>query len=272
MDAGIAGRDVAWNTGARYARQTPSTALAAILDANPMLKIEVFDTDGKLRFAFETRYLGQLPPASMAKTYVDNNMVSVVNTDSLKRYLDFAAGATTTQQTVTGSVNVGWSTPAGAFGADRVGLYSEIYRAEPGLGIRGPLSTRIGNNTQTNSLWASDRSLAEALDVIPGTSFHWWNGNYAKLAASGDTSSVCAGSTSLVSTSGVNVGRSMTSIGSANAYAGYLFGIDRLRAACIAPGTDAYVHREVFTSTYTDTNTRLYVFTANKALRSLLQP
>jgi hypothetical protein len=272
VDAGIAGRDVSWNTGARYARQTPSTALAAILDANPMLKIEVFDTDGKLRFAFETRYLGQLPPASMAKTYVDNNMVSVVNTDSLKRYLDFAAGATTTQQTVTGSVNVGWVTPVGAFGADRIGLYSEIYRAETGLGIRGPLSTRGGNNTQTSSLWASDRSLAETLDVIPGINFHWWNGNYAKSAASGDTSSVCAGSTSLVSTSGVNVGRSMTSIGSANAYAGSLYGTDRLRVACIAPGTDAYVHREVFTTTYTDTNTRLYVFTANKALRSQLTP
>jgi len=272
VDSGIAGRDVAWNTGARYARQTPSVTLAATLDANPMVKVEVFDTDGKLRFAFETRYLGQLPPASMAKTYVDNNMVSVINTDSLKRYLDFGAGAITTQQTVTGAVNVDWSTPAGAFGADRIGLYSEIYRAEIGLGIRGPLSTRIGNNTLTSGLWASDRSLAEALDVIPGTNFYWWNGAYAKLEASGDTPSSCAGSTSLVSTSGVNVGRSMTSIGSANAYGGYLFGIDRLRAACIPSGTDAYVHREVFTTTYTDTNTRLYVFTANKALRSQQLP
>jgi hypothetical protein len=134
------------------------------------------------------------------------------------------------------------------------------------------LSTRTGDKTQTSSLWSSDPALAAALDVIPGTSFYWWHGSFAKLAATGDTPSSCAGSTSLVSTSGVNVGRSMTSIGSANAYAGYLFGIDRLRAACIAPGTDAYVHREVFTSTYTDTNTRLYVFTANKALRSLLQP
>ena len=272
VDAGIAGRDAAWNTGARYARQTPSATLAATLDANPMIKVEVFDTDGRLRFSFETRYLGQLPPASMAKTYVDNNMVSVINTDSLKRYLDFAAGAITTKQTVTGAVNVDWSTPAGAFGADRIGLYSEIYRAETGLGIPGPSSTRPGNSTHTSSLWTSDALLAAALDAIPGTNFYWWNGAYAKLEAAGDTSSNCAGSTSLVSTSGVNVGRSMTSIGTANAYGGYLFGTDRLRAACIVPGTDAYVHREVFTTTYTDTNTRLYVFTANKALRSQVQP
>ena len=60
----------------------------------------------------------------------------------------------------------------------------------------------------------------------------------------------------------------MTSIGPSNAYAGYLFGTTALNAACIAPGTTAYVHREVFTTTYTDTNTRLYVFTANKALRN----
>ena len=265
VDAGIAGRDVAWNTGARYARQTPSVTLAATLDANPMLKIEVFDTDGRLRFAFETRYLGQLPPASMAKTYVDNRMVSVISTDSLKRYLDFAAGAITTQQTVMGAVNVDWSTPAGAFGADRIGLYSEIYRAETGLGIPGPASTRPGNSTHTSSLWTSDALLAAALDAIPGTNFYWWNGNFAKSETN------CSGDF-LVSTSGVNVGRSMTSIGSANAYGGYLFGTDRLRAACIAPGTDAVVHREVFTTTYTDTNTRLYVFTANKALRSQLLP
>jgi hypothetical protein len=64
----------------------------------------------------------------------------------------------------------------------------------------------------------------------------------------------------------------MTSIGSGNRYPGYLFGTDQLSDACIAPGTDAYVHREVFTTTYTDTNTRLYVFTANKALRSQLTP
>lgn len=272
VDSGIAGRDVAWNTGPRYARLTPSSALAATLDSNPVIKIEVFDTTGRLRHSFATRYLGQLPPASMAKTYFDNNMVSVINTDSLKRYLDFAAGATTTQQTVTGSANVEWSTPAGAFGADRIGLYSEIYRAQPGLGTRGPLSTRTGDNTQTSSLWSSDPELAAALDVIPGTSFYWWHGSFAKLAASGDTLLSCAGSTSLVSTSGVNVGRSMTSIGSGNRYPGYLFGTDQLSDACTVPGTDAYVHREVFTTTYTDTNTRLYVFTANKALRSALLP
>ena len=272
VDAGIAGRDVAWNTGARYARLTPSSALAAILDANPVIKIEVFDTTGRLRHSFATRYLGQLPPASMAKTYFDNNMVSVINTDSLKRYLNFSAGAATTQQTVTGSANIEWSTPAGAFGADRIGLYSEIQRAQPGLGIRGPLSTRPADSTETSSLWSSDPALAAALDVIPGTSFYWWHGSFSKLAASGDTPSSCAGSTSLVSTSGVNVGRSMTSIGSGNRYPGYLFGTDQLSDACIAPGTDAYVHREVFTTTYTDTNTRLYVFTANKALRSQLTP
>jgi hypothetical protein len=113
-------------------------------------------------------------------------------------------------------------------------------------------------------LWASDPELAAVLNAIPGNNFFWRNSAFAKP----DT---CTGD-SLVSTSGVNVGRSMTSIGNTNNYAGKLFGTDALRNACIAPGTDAYVHREVFTTTYTDTNTRLYVFTANKALRSQLTP
>jgi hypothetical protein len=267
-DATITGRDPAWNTGARYARLTPSATLAATLDANPKLTLEVFDTDGKLRFVLNTRYLGEMPPASMAKTYVDNNMVSVISTESLKRYLDFAAGVSTTSTTVTGSVDVSWTTPGGSFGADRIGLYSEIYRSIPGDGIRGPLSTRGSNASRTSSLWASDADLAAYLDAIAGTGFYWWDGSYAKLSNGADTGSSCAGTTSLVSTSGVNVGRSMTSIGSSNAYAGYLFGTTALNAACIAPGTTAYVHREVFTTTYTDTNTRLYVFTANKALRN----
>ena len=267
-DATIAGRDPAWNTGARYARQSPSATLAATLDANPMLTLEVFDTDGKLRFVLYTRYLGEMPPASMAKTYVDNSMVSVISTESLKRYLDYAAGASTTSTTVTGSVDVNWTTPVGAFGADRIGLYSEIYRSIPGDGIRGPLSTRGSNASFTSSLWTSDADLAAYLDAIAGTGFYWWSGGYAKLSNGADTSSSCAGTTSLVSTSGVNVGRSMTSIGSSNSYAGYLFGTTALNAACIAPGTTAYVHRELFTTTYTDTNTRLYVFTAKKALRN----
>jgi hypothetical protein len=267
-DATIAGRDPAWNTSARYARLSPSATLAATLDANPKLTLEVFDTDGKLRFVLNTRYLGEMPPASMAKTYVDNNMVSVISTESLKRYLDFAAGASTTSTTVTGSVDLNWNTPTGAFGADRIGLYSEIYRSIPGNGIRGPLSTRGSDASSTSSLWTSDADLAAYLDAIAGTGFFWWNGSYAKLSNGADTGSSCAGTTSLVSTSGVNVGRSMTSIGSSNAYAGYLFGTTALNAACIAPGTTAYVHREVFTTTYTDTNTRLYVFTANKALRN----
>ena len=267
-DATIAGRDPAWNTGARYARLTPSATLAATLDANPKLTLEVFDTDGKLRFVLNTRYLGEMPPASMAKTYVDNNMVSVISTESLKRYLNYTAGASTTSTTVTGFVDVNWTTPVGAFGADRIGLYAEIYRSIPGNGIRGPLSTRGSDASSTSSLWTSDADLAAYLDAIAGTGFYWWDGSYAKLSNGADTSSSCAGTTSLVSTSGVNVGRSMTSIGPSNPYAGTLFGTTALSAACIAPGTTAYVHREVFTTTYTDTNTRLYVFTANKALRN----
>ena len=267
-DATIAGRDPAWNTGARYARLSPSATLAATLDANPMLTLEVFDTDGKLRFVRYTRYLGEMPPASMAKTYVDNSMVSVISTESLKRYLDYAAGASTTTDTATGSVNVNWTTPLGAFGADRIGLYAEIYRSIPGNGIRGPLSTRGSDASSTSSLWTSDADLAAYLDAIAGTGFYWWSGSYAKLSNVADTGSSCAGSASLVSTSGVGVGRSMTSIGSGNDYAGTMFGTTALNAACIAPGTSAYLHREVFTTTYTDTNTRLYVFTANKALRN----
>jgi hypothetical protein len=266
-DATIAGRDPAWNTGARYARLSPSATLAATLDANPMITLEVFDTDGKLRFELKTRYLGEMPPASMAKTYVDNNMVSVISTDSLRRYLDYTAGASTTSTTVTGSVDVSWTTPTGAFGADRIGLYAEIYRSIPGNGIRGPLSTRGSDASATSSLWTSDADLAAYLDTIAGTGFFWWDGSYAKLSNGADTSSSCAGN-SLVSTSGVNVGRSMTSIGSANSYAGTLFGTTALSTACIAPGTAAYLHRELFTTTYTDTNTRLYVYNVNKALRN----
>lgn len=132
------------------------------------------------------------------------------------------------------------------------------------MGMRG----QAVNNAPAFSLWASDPELAAVLNAIPGANFFWLNSGFAKpnTVVGG-----CSGD-SLVSTSGVNVGRSMTSIGIGNRYLGKLYGTDDLSAACIAPGTDAYVHREVFTTTYTDTNTRLYVFTANKALRSALLP
>lgn len=264
VDATIAGRDVAWNTGARFARLAPTGNVKSALEANPPLTFEVFDTDGRLRQVFQARYLGRLPEVGLARAYVESRQVPEFSTQSLRRYLDFAGAESTVTQTVTGTLDLDWTTPRGAFGADRIGLYAEIYRATPGQGIRGPLSRAADGSGLTSSLWTTDPDLAAQLDAITGTNFYWWNGSFASSTAG--TGGTCTGS-SLVSTSGVNVGRSVTRIGSESAYGGTLFGTAALGDACIAPGTHAVLYRELFFRTYTDSNVRLYVTTANRALR-----
>lgn len=265
-DDTIAGRDVAWNTGARYARMAPTGNVKSALEANPPLTFEVFDTDGRLRAVMQSRFLGRLPDVGLARAYVESRQVPEFSTASLARYLDFSSGAETVTQTVTGSVDVAWTTPAGAFGADRIGLYSEISRATPGVGIRGPLSRGWnGTDAVTNSLWTSDPELAAALDAIPGTNFHWWNSGFANPTAGAGTS--CSGA-SMVSTSGVNVPRSASQLGSADAYAGSFYGTAALNSACLGVASHGLVYREMFFRTYTDQNVRLYVATANRAVRT----
>jgi hypothetical protein len=62
-----------------------------------------------------------------------------------------------------------------------------------------------------------------------------------------------------------------TAQSTAGGFDGTFFGTDQLASACIlATGsttTKAYLYRELGTRTYTDTNTRLYYYVANKALR-----
>ena len=59
-----------------------------------------------------------------------------------ERYLDFASGGADTQNDVTGSMTAQWTTAPGAFGADRINLYSEIQRSQPGAGIRNETGFR----------------------------------------------------------------------------------------------------------------------------------
>ena len=265
IDDSIAGRDSAWNTGARYARMAPTGQVKSALEANPPLRFEVFDTDGRLRAAFDSRFLGRLPEVGLARAYVESQQVPVFSTDSLRRYLDFAAGGDSVTQSVTGTVDIDWTTPRGAYGADRIGLYSEIYRATPGVGVRGPLSRANDGSGQTSSLWTSDPELAATLDAMPGNNFYWWNTGLANPDTG--TGGACSGG-ALVSTGGVNVARSVSRIGAESAYAGTLFGTQALASACLGAASHALLYREMFFRTYTDGNVRLYVTTANRQLRA----
>jgi len=261
-DATIAGRNVAWNTGPRYARDsTPSAALAKTFDNNPSLTFEVFDTDGKLRAVVVSRYLGELPPAEMAKVYFDANRVSKFDSATLKRYLSFADATSTVSANQT-TLSANWTTSADAWGADRIMVYSEVLRAETGTGIANVTTSP----TKVSSLWTSDNATATELNAIAGTNFYWWNSGFAK--PTGTTS--CTGS-SLISTTGVNVGRSTNSLSSSTIDSPY-YGSDQLNSACIAATgsttTKAYLYRELGTRTYTDSNVRLFAYTANKVLRN----
>jgi len=261
MDSAIAGRDVAWNTGARYARKAASNDLKKVFDSNPLIQMEIFDTDGRLRHVIKTRYLGEIPPAKMAEIYVNSDKVSKFNTASLAKYLDFASGGADTQSDVSGSITAQWTTASGAFGADRINLYSEIYRSQPGAGIRNEAGAR-------SSLWDSDPELAAYLNNLQGTNFFWWNGNFANQYLSGNTGCKTTPSTLFINTTGINVGRSTTSINSSNTFDGSLWGVNSLNNnACIPTGSpqyNAYVLREMSTRTYTDTNTRLYYIVSNR--------
>lgn len=265
MDSAIAGRDVAWNTGARYARKAASADLKKVFDSNPLIQMEIFDTDGRLRYVVKTRYLGEIPPAKMAEIYVKTDKVSKFNTASLAKYLDFASGGADTQNDVTGSMTAQWTTAPGAFGADRINLYSEIYRSQPGAGIRNEDGAR-------SSLWDSDPDLSSYLNGLPGTNFFWWNGLNANQYVSGNAGS-CKNtpSTFFINTTGINVGRSTTSINSSNTFDGSLWGVNSLtNNACVpvpalnTPDYNAFVLREMSTRTYTDTNTRLYYIVTNR--------
>jgi hypothetical protein len=265
-DLTIAGRDIAWNTGPRYARAAPSPELAKIFDNNPVITYEVFDTDGRLRAVMVTRYLGEMPPASMAKEYFDANRVSKLDLATLKRYLSFADNATTVsanQKTVTAQ----WTTSADAWGADRIVMYSEIQRAEVGSGTGATNGiANVTGTTKVSSLWTQDGVLAKYLSDIAGDNFYWWNSGYAKPTG---TTTACTGD-ALVSSTGVNVARKTTSL-TDKAIDNDYYGLDQAKSACIlasgSTSTKAYVAREVGTRTYTDTNVRLYAYTANKAMR-----
>ncbi len=259
-DATIAGRNVAWNTGPRYARDsTPSPALAKTFDNNPNITFEVFDTDGKLRAVVVSRYLGELPPAEMAKVYFDAKRVSKFDSATLKRYLSFA-DATSTVTATQSTMTANWTTSADAWGADRIMVYSEVLRAETGTGIANVTGSKV------SSLWTSDNATATELNAIPGTNFYWWNSGFAKPTGT----TTCSGS-SLISTTGVNVGRSTISLPGSAIDSPY-YGSDQLNSACIAATgsttTKAYLYRELGTRTYTDSNVRLFAYTANKVLRN----
>lgn len=264
-DATIAGRDIAWNTGPRYARAAPTADIAKAFDNNPVITFEVFDTDGRLRAVMATRYLGDVPPAIMAKEFVDANRVSKFDVATLKRYLSFTDGAATVSANQN-NVTAQWSTSGDAWGADRIMVYSEVQRAEVGTGTGGTNGiAKVTGTTKVSGLWTSDNDLATYLTAIPGNNFYWWNSGYAK-----DTvTTPCTGNL-LISSTGVNVARktlSLTDMAIDSAY----FGLDQLNSACIAASgstsTKAYVSRELGTRTYTDTNVRLYAYTANKAMR-----
>ena len=253
-DSAIAGRNVAWNTGPRNAREAPSAGLAAVFDNNPRISFEVFDTDGKLRAVFSARYIGELPPAQMAKTYIDNKMVSTIDRATLSNYLDFAANTAHSKSTATTFTGT-WTTPSGAFGADRINLYSEVYRSETGTGLADIPGKR-------NGLLDSDPELATELNAVTGTNFYWWNSGFAKPTG-------CSGS-ALIGNTGVGVNRQTLAL-TASPLDANIYGSDQLASACIAASgsttTKAHVYREIGTRTYTDTNVRLWYFVTNRALR-----
>lgn len=266
------GRDARWNTGSRYARMKPDAALARTFDNNPVFTYYVIDSDNKLRMKFNVRYLGELPPASVAKDLADAEMLSVPTKETLAKYLDFSATGAATLNNQT-SVDATWTTKPGAFGADLVGFYSEVSKGRPGPGLRGPLSIHAVNQTQVaDGIWSADDDLAAELDAIPGNNF--WNaaGGFAKEK---HPSTACSPSstTSTVDTSSFGVGRSMKELSSRALATGSVFyGVDGLADACLGtsfstPVTNAYLHREVWTRTYTEKNVRVYHITANKAFR-----
>lgn len=273
------GRDAVWNTGARYARTKPDSALNRTFDNNPLFTYYVIDSTNKLRLKFNVRYLGELPPASVAKDLADAEMLSVPTKQTLSKYLDFSATGTASLNNQS-AVDATWTTKSGAFGADLVGFYSEISRGRPGPGLRGPLSIHTVNQSQNaDGIWAADDDLATELDAKPGNNF--WNSasGFAKEKASGAcpaNANAFRTATSTVDTSSFGVGRSMKELTSRQlATTSVFYGVDGLTDACLGTSFNtppvvvdkAYLHREVWTRTYTEKNVRVYHITANKAFR-----
>lgn len=268
VDPSIDGRDVLWNTGARYARMAPDAEMIQQLSSNPLMVFHVIDSTGVLRMRFATRYLGELPPVSMMKDLVALKKVSLFDRTTLSRWLDFDSGSAD----VTGdasSVSASWTTEPNAFGADGIGFYSEVYRSIPGAGLRGPLSIWPASQSGgTTSLWNSDQDLAAVLDAMPGTNFYWWNATFAREPVSGS----CAVNTGTVLNSNVTlgVGRGERSF-SDRALGTKWLGTGALARACMGTGggtaTHAALDREIWTRTYTDKNVRVYVYVQNKTFR-----
>lgn len=298
VDTAINGRDVKWNTGARYARIQPDAELTRELDNNPVFTFYVIDSNHKLVQKIKTRMLGELPPASLAAEIMNKKLASQMSVDTLRRYLDFDANGADVANDVT-AVNAQWSTAPNAFGADLVGFYSEVQKTKTGLGLRSKAGANPGSihagsrdngsgsviasnfsggvwqSYNESTLWESDDDLAVDIDALPGTNFFWRWSEFARSLNSGQT--VCnttnAPSTNtLVSSQNVGVARSTNQL-SGSVLASKYYGTSTLNNACLdwyspsRPADKAYLHREVWMRTYTDKNVRFYSYTANKAFR-----
>lgn len=298
VDTAINGRDVKWNTGARYARIQPDADLTKELDNNPVFTFYVIDSNHKLVQKIKTRMLGELPPASLAAEIMNKKLASQMSIDTLRRYLDFDTNGTDVVNDVT-AVNAQWSTAPNAFGADLVGFYSEVQKSKTGLGLRSKSGANpgsihagsrdngsgsvIGSNFtggvwqsyNETTLWESDDDLAVDLDALPGTNFYWRWSETARSLNSGQT--VCnttnaPSANTLVSSQNVGVARSTNQL-TGSALASKYYGTSALSSACLdwysssRPADKAYLHREVWMRTYTDKNVRFYSYTANKAFR-----
>ncbi|RPH46571.1 MAG: carboxypeptidase regulatory-like domain-containing protein [Burkholderiales bacterium] len=270
VDPSIDGRDVAWNTGPRYARIKPDAAMIETLSSNPLVTFHVIDTAGVLRMRFGTRFLGELPPVSTMRDLVAYRKVSQLDRATLARYLDFDSGTAEVTTDVT-RVNAAWTTEPNAFGADGIGFYSEVYRSVPGRGLSGPLSGWAENqaNGRTSGLWASDADLAGTLDTAAGTNFYWWNAGFANEPGGADCSTL--GSV-MVSNTTLGAGRGTRALEDrALGSSTRLLGTGALSRACLGngggAGTHAALDRELWTRTYTDKNVRVYVYVQNKTFR-----
>lgn len=292
VDTSINGRDIRWNTGPSYARIAPDATLAKQFDLNPTLTMYVITSAKKVALKMDVRYLGDLPPASQVRELVEKNRVSTISKATLMRYLDYTADASTTNTTVT-SASADWSTAPGAFGADLIGFYAQVYKSKPGRGLRGPSSAILSNQSATpDSIWTVDADLAETLDGTgvnessPNLNFYWSWADYARppLATTDQTgssngtcfnSNIATKPSSLVTSTNAAVGRSEKSFTDRSLNGAKYHGVDALTTACLNSdstdtnrATHAYLHRELWMRTYTDRNVRVYVYSANKKYRS----
>ena len=304
VDTAINGRDVKWNTGARYARIEPDSDLAKEFDNNPYFTYYVIDSNNKLAQKIQSRMLGELPPASLAADILAKKMSSQMNVATLRSYLDFDANGSEVANNVQ-SINAQWTTTANAFGADLVGFYSEVQKSKTGPGLRsksgaspGSIHSASRDNGQGNvigsnftgnvwdsynetTLWESDDDLAVDLDALAGTNFFWRWSEFARSRT--DSNAACnlnyggnnanaPATNTLVTSQSVGVARSTTQLTNSPLTSKY-FGVTALNSACLdwystsRPADKAYLHREVWMRTYTDKNVRFYSYTANKAFR-----